>query len=51
MLTNYFLSCVLPVKPATESGANRPGRTQARLEVDNHVRGGRFGSIRMTVFG
>ena len=41
----------IPVKPATESGGNRPGRSEATLEVDNHVPGGRFESIRMTLIG
>ena len=41
----------IPGKPATESGGNRPGRSEATLEVDNHDRGGRFESIRMTLFG
>jgi len=41
----------IPVKPATESGGNRPGRSEATLEVDNHVPGGRFESIPMTLIG
>ncbi len=41
----------IPVKPAAESGGNRPGRSEATLEVNNHLRSGRFESIRMTLFG
>ena len=41
----------IPVKPATESGANRQGRSEATLEVDNHLRGGRFESIPVSFFG
>ncbi len=49
--THTWLYLRIPVKPATESGGNRPGRSEATLEVDNHVPGGRFESIHMTLFG
>ena len=41
----------IPVKPATESGANRPGRSEATPEVDNHLRSGRFESIHRSLLG
>ena len=46
-----LLKMRIPGKPATESGGNRPGRSEATLEVDNYDRGGRFESIRMTLLG
>ena len=41
----------IPVKPASESGANRPGRSEATPEVDNHLRSGRFESIHRSLLG